>query len=143
MTDKQIIRTEIERRRKELPPPDLKTTVGADSIRMNKLYEELLSFIDSMPEDLVSEGLEEAAISLGDKMNRYTTYGDLGRLSFRYSYAFKAGANWQKQQIMKEANTYVVERHYDKRIGKYLSPDITLNEQMFKIGDKVKLIIIK
>jgi len=52
-------------------------------------------------------------------------------------------ADWQKQQIMKEANTYVVERHYDKRIGKYLSPDITLNEQMFKIGDKVKIIIVK
>ena len=137
MTDKQIIRTWIEKRRKELPTFDLKTTVGADSIIMNRLYEELLSFIDSMPEDLVSEGLEEAATNYADNEE----YGD--DVWYAIKAAYKEGANWQKEQIMKEANTYVVERHYDKRIGKYLSPDITLNEQMFKIGDKVKIIIVK
>lgn len=51
MTDKEIIKAEIERRKKELPPSDLKTTIGADSIRMNRLYDELLSFIDSMEEE--------------------------------------------------------------------------------------------
>ena len=52
-------------------------------------------------------------------------------------------ANWQKQQMMKNAITCTVERHYDKRIGKYLTPDIVLNEPAYKEGDNVKLIIVK
>lgn len=52
-------------------------------------------------------------------------------------------ANWQKQQMMKDALTCTVERHYDKRIGKYLTPDIVLNEPAYKEGDNVKLIIVK
>ena len=57
--------------------------------------------------------------------------------------ACKLGAEWKQQQMMKNALTCTVERHYDKRIGKYLTPDIVLNEKTYKEDDKVKLIIIK
>ena len=68
-----------------------------------------------------------------EKNNRMPTFLD----------AIEYGMELQKNQMMKDANTYEVESRYDRRIGKYLAPDITLNEQMFNVGDEVKLIIIK
>jgi len=55
---------------------------------------------------------------------------------------FKAGANWQKQQMMKDA----VEGHVMDYPSRYVYCKITkLEEYMkdFKEGDKVKLIVIK
>ena len=52
--------------------------------------------------------------------------------------AFKAGANWQKQQMMKDAmeGKVVVDSENDWQC-------IRIFKRVNKIGDKVKLIIIK
>ena len=54
MTDKEKIKAEIERRIAELPPQDLHTTVGAESIRNKSMLDSILHFIDSLPEEPVS-----------------------------------------------------------------------------------------
>jgi hypothetical protein len=55
MNIKEQIRAEIERRKEELPEQDTHTTVGADSIRMAARYDDLLAFLDSLPEQPVSD----------------------------------------------------------------------------------------
>lgn len=51
----ELIRQEIERLKAELPKQDLYTTIGADSICATKRYDELLSFIDSLPKETVTD----------------------------------------------------------------------------------------
>ena len=50
LIDKETIYAEIERRKNELPEQNAHTTVGADSIRMAARYDDLLAFLDTLPE---------------------------------------------------------------------------------------------
>lgn len=86
-------------------------------------------------EEPVSKDLENEIAFLSERYPE-VSFAKLSRIAVYI-------ANWQKQQMMKDANTYIVERHYDKYVGKYLTPDVTLNEQVYKVGDLVKIIIIK
>lgn len=84
MTDKELIKQEIERLSAEYP-------------MSRGLLKYLNKFIDSLPEEPASEDLEEVA-------KRYATEGD--EISGLYTVdeeveAFKAGAEWQKQQDYK------------------------------------------
>lgn len=90
MSDKDKIRQEIERRKKENMYDDLPITIG-------RYYEDrdLLAFIDSLPDEKPSEDLEEAAQEYAIPFND-TTYG------CEYSYkGFIAGAEWQAKQLLK------------------------------------------
>lgn len=93
--------------------------------------EGLLSFIESLQEEPVSEDLEEAAKS-------HSKESFNGMLIEDNMEAFKAGANWQKQQMMKDAmeGKVVVDSENDWQC-------IRIFKRVNKIGDKVKLIIIK
>lgn len=98
MTTIEKIRAEIERRKNELPEQDVHTTVGADSIRMAAIYDDLLSFLDTLPE--LPEGLEEAA-------KEYAILPmDVGEgkvcIDKKVKRAFIAGAEWKKEQMMDE-----------------------------------------
>lgn len=86
------------------------------------------NFGKNLQEEPVSEDLEEAA----------TTFADVHVYATRMV-CFKAGANWQKQQMMKNAvNTEVCHIFGDK--DKAFFPMYGMD---MKQGDKVKLIIIK
>lgn len=201
MTDKEKIRTEIERLRDNIREYCMNESDKGEL----KACDKIISFIDSMPEEKLSnierfgknckeesaDNLNEiAATFIGE--HRWNIQDYNGNIEKGYSYqdmirTFKCGALWQtvqyedqysylsvveagkaykewektqakpvnpclafhrgeqwcKQQMMKDANTYIVERHYDKYVGKYLTPDVTLNEQVYKVGDLVKIIIIK
>lgn len=98
------------------------------------LCDRLLSFIDSLQEP-VSVDLANAAIEYCG--------GDKGS-DARVRAAFVVGANWQKEQMMKDA--------IECNIGWYDGPLLDYTQQQqdkaldkigAKIGDKVKLIIIK
>ena len=91
MTDRDIIRAEIER---------LKECCDYNE---ENAYDKILSFIDSMEEKSVSEDLEEAA-----KHHLYSNvlYDDVyvGNPTDKDCIEmFKAGANWQREQIAKES----------------------------------------
>ena len=66
---------------------------------------------------------------------------------FEIAVAHKDGANWQKQQIMKNAKDGVITFDYygdnDKIYGCIAHDSFSLEELGLKDGDKVKLIIIK
>jgi hypothetical protein len=83
----------------------------------------------------VSEDLEEAARKYFKQLND-TCFIDSDIIR-----TFKAGANWQKQQMMKEA----VSGHVGQTINGMLRAlsDETFGDMGFTAGDKVKLIIIK
>lgn len=112
-----------------------------------EMANDLFTFMDSLPNEPVSEDLEKAVDIYINQPSSCLEYCDNGwedKTDWQYvEKAFKAGAQWKEQQMMEDAKIYEVESHYDKCIGKYLSPDITLNEHIFKIGDKVKILVIK
>lgn len=101
--------------------------------------ESLLRFIDSLPEEH-NEDLEEAA---NDLTKIYAGEGcvDPKREGFAFYVGFKNGAKWQKQQMMKDAadSKITTDGNSIFPIIKYQLP-LTYD---CKIGDKVKLIIIK
>lgn len=91
------------------------------------LCDRLLSFIDSLQEEPVSEDLANAAIEY---------CGGHKGLDARVRAAFVVGANWQKEQIMK--NDFSMEVFYETEwddIHKFLRKNLN--------GEKVKLVIIK
>ena len=95
--------------------------------------------------ELVSEDLEEASRNYADDEE----YGDDVYFSIKAS--FKAGAKWQKQQMMKDALKAVISQvpcsneiifYNPASVYKYCLPQ-EMNKRGLNKGDKVKLIIIK
>lgn len=108
---------------------------------------DITSFIDSLSKEPVSEDLEEAAENALNFEEQAFIYDDpetkegMTEVYTREQAIsmFKAGDKWQKEQMMKTAVGLKINRStlYD------LKPIIHERYQDFKIGDKVKLIIIK
>lgn len=105
MTDKvQKIREEVERRmnRLYLQLPDA-SKVEHEDISMEQAstlgkyvaLESLFDFINSIPEELVSEDLEEAAKTYSNNIDNI--YGSIGEQTRN---AFKSGAQWKEKQII-------------------------------------------
>lgn len=131
MTDKEKIKVEIER---------LKESGCASPI---VICDTLLSFIDSLQEEPVSDDLDIAIGEYCSNPDNFITYIDVA-FAYRSEQkddipliikAIKFGANWQKQQMMKNAVKVEV---WDEK-----PPHITYFSKNLKGGDKVKLITIK
>ena len=70
-----------------------------------KSFKELLSFINSLPQEPVSEDLEEATEKYASRYaNSKYGYDKIGD-------AFKAGANWQKEKIIEKAVEWLKEQN--------------------------------
>ena len=115
MTDKEKIRKEVERLQKELVKEKEKG-LGSDVDDACILeLQNVLTYIDSLQEDPVSNDLEEAATKYARKQLSnpdYPTYND----EYEMECAFEAGAQWQKQQLIEKAcewlnNFYSEDRH--------------------------------
>ena len=155
MSIKDQIRAEIERRKKENMYVDLPMSIG-------RYYEDrdLLAFLDTLPEQPV-EGLEEAA-------HNFAIHYDNGTCDGIAQDCFIAGAKWQREQMidewlkdrdgcfwdgveegkkamekqmMKEAVEGKIQMRYS---GCLCATTIrAINEDKFKFGDKVRVIVIK
>lgn len=147
MTDKKLIRQEIERIEQILD--DFNKTHnntidnGIVSAKKN-ICKQIKSFIDSLPEehneDLeeeienyinrnFSEGCDGGMLSDSEPNLGGVTYCDLAKLARHF-------AEWQKQQMMKDAT--------DGEITLDIDGNIRLNcPDVLYVGDKVKIIIIK
>ena len=131
----QKIRAEIERL-KGICTTQIKANPGQTFPFVMEMtgYDKLLTFLDTLKEQPV-EDLNEAAKKYAEEQffwwireNPYTSQ----------EYAFKAGAEWQKEQMMKEAREAMVTTNLANR------PIIYLDQlKGFQYGDKVKLIIVK
>ena len=95
------------------------------------------AYIDSLQEEPVSDGLEEAARKAATWHSR-----ERGDMFFPNDYhKFIAGAKWQKEQMMTKAIDMIV--GYWMPNGLQLNVDETENPYNIDEGNKVKLIIIK
>lgn len=135
MTDKEKIRQEIERRREKYRT----SRDFIDAIRCTTCTE-ILSFIDSLPEEKkpireyvsVSENLEKEIkdIQQDYKENGCNFDGDIDFIARHF-------ANWQKELMMKDAVD--AEASYTMSV-----PSILISLPIgIKVSDKVKVIIIK
>ena len=151
MTDKEKIKEEIEKlKNKQLSifSKGESVEICGTALTCIGTYNQLLSFINSLPEEH-NEDLEEAAdqYALRDSQaykGVHCTYVD-------DKIAFKAGAEWQKQQMVKDAvegevrkgyvgNQIIV--HSKDGSAKYVAFDASYADA-FCVGDKVKIIILK
>lgn len=160
MTDKEKIRAEIERRYKEYMEKDSELA----AIRADECLD-ILSIIDSMQEEPISDklgGINNALIQdkcvqehlvcndLEDEITRYcepivnmlcNALNNNQKYSLDFGDIARHFADWQKQQMMKDA---VKGGCFSYRNGyKHISCDIEENHTDIKLGDRVKMIIIK
>ena len=98
MTDKEIIRAYIESQIALLEKNDTGNPVfGVSAGVVMAELKHLLSFIDNLQEEPVSEGLEEAAKNVGKKYfpDESNIWARPNYEAKAAEYAFKDGANWQ------------------------------------------------
>ena len=138
------IRKKIEERRDDYR----KSNDFISSVKSN-LCSQLLSYIDSLQEEPVSEGLEEAASQYSFNIPS-AIFNDLTPVwqniwKREIEGAFIAGAKWKEEQMIKKA----IEREVKVDAGGYPFIEATElydyeNEKpLAKEGDKIKIIIIK
>ena len=138
MTDKvQKIREEVERIMEACLDENGNPITYGEDCAYARLCE-LKEYIDSLPNELVSEDLNEAAIAYNKKVN-FVVAGNVPNEHFI------AGAQWQKEQMM--AKAIDVEVKVDAGGYPYI-PQIELYDYdkdvpLAKEGDKIKIIIIK
>lgn len=120
---------------------------GIKKLHGNPFYrmaiKDVLSILDTMQEEPVSDDLEEAAEAW--------SYNDDNTGSCDYigvtvcEYAFKAGAKWQKKQMMMDAIDVTV--HIDAGGYPYIPQiefyDYDKDVPLAKKGDKYKVVLIK
>lgn len=100
---------------------------------------DMLSFIDTLEvkKEPVSEDLEEAARRIATRHSHIT--GDTYYAND--AWFFKKGAQWQKKQMMKDA-VYGLVCGHDDNSPAWIDLNL-LNKPDVKVGEEIKLIIIK
>ena len=126
MTDKEKILTKIESLLNETNYEPFTDEV----LGKIKSLRELKSYINSLQEEPVSEDLEEAANDYAHDLLHDDVF-----------LTFIAGAQWQKEQMMKDA-VYGLVCGHDESSPAWIDLNL-LNKPNVKVGTEVKLIIIK
>ncbi len=138
MTDKEKIKMLIE----AIDYSFLNTQGEYDKELTYPVIDKVKFIKKSMQEEPVSEELDKAAESWIDDDNN--THGaDYIGVTVAEN-AFKAGANWQKEQLMKGAEECYIRRNRYTKKNVLNGFDVTCDAiQRLKGGDKVKVIVIK
>lgn len=140
MTQVEKIKAEIEKLR------DYQISCIKSNYRLTGKPEEniilecnkLLSFINSMQAESVSEDLEEACEQLAENARKHKAETLSPFFSpIDYKQGVIDGANWQKEQMLKDAADANVSFGQPVLLAKSIPTNVA------KDGDKVKLIIIK
>ena len=153
-TQVEKIKAEIERlieRAKAERVLHPKTILAAKNYLLIEDYNKLLSFINSLPEEPISEDLNTAASEYEAKSYqlKLTKDGEIVKsVHPAIKIAFIAGANWREKQMMKYGTEYQVAEGSMcpamESIPILANTDmILLPKDKFKVGDKIKVIIIK
>lgn len=95
MIDRELIKAEIERLKRELDyEPFTDEVLGKQTI-----LKQLISFIDSLPEEPVSEDMEEASKAYAESVNTITNEALHSVVTGILTEAYEAGARWYKEQM--------------------------------------------
>lgn len=138
MTDKEKIRAKIDR----LLNKEWRLTDSTEGKYRHEAYKELLEFIDSLPEEKISDDLEKVCEQLAENARKHKAETSSPFFSQTdYKQGVIDGAKWQKEQMMKDVveSVFIQDYGYAKPV---LLGDLrkTLN---IESRDKVKLIVIK
>lgn len=151
--DKAALVAEIERRMQELRPTNThKMQTGEKMDRDVLMWLNALTWVKKVIDTLevkeveekpVSEDLEEAARKVGQKYfpNEENIWARPNYEAKKAEYAFMEGAQWQKEQLMKDA-VYGLVCGHDESSPAWIDLNL-LNKPSVKVGTEVKLIIIK
>ena len=130
--NKQVekIKAEIERWKKEL-----RLSTSCEAKYRREMLDDISEFIESLQKEPVSEDLKKAAKFYADT---HTEWFDADNNPHVFP-AFKAGVNWQKEQMLKD--TVDADAVYMTGEGTLFNPEVLPDN--IKPGDKVKIIIVK
>lgn len=161
MIDKvQKIREEVERLKSNLIHGACASQIAMETRCKEEAYDEVLAILDTIQEEPVSEDLEKAANEWNAKASFtpfYMTLDNKGNPNgvkqdyTTHAESFKAGAEWQKEQMMTKSIEAVVSQvpcsneiilYNPSSVDKYYLPQ-EMNKLGLNKGDKVKLVIIK
>ena len=114
MRDKEAIKKEIERLKNRDGYAFFQNETAdiyyARGVRFT--CENLISFIDSLPEEPVSEDLEEASDEYTSKVIERTDIPILGK---EVAVAFKAGAEWQKEKTVNKVCEWMFKQNFSEK----------------------------
>ena len=105
----------------------------------SEVLEQVLDYIDKVQEEPVSEDLEEAAKE--HAVERFRTTRD-EFLAEKCKWSFKAGAWWQKQQMINGAVETIIHSKPND-YGEFMPIIHVKVGSSYKDGEKVRIIIIK
>ena len=153
MSDKELIKQEIERRIENLKfsiennafTKELKLDLEGNITTLNSL----LQFINSIPEEPASEDLEEeikswipAHIEGGDEYMRKVAI-EWSEIVARHFAEWGRNHFEDKSEMVCEETTIVNDWQYGKDPDHAIIPAIHQRIEGFNVGDKVKIIIVK
>ena len=108
MTDKvQKIREEVERLKSNLIHGACASQIAMETRCKEEAYDEVISLLDSMQEEPISEELYEAADNCYFHNHAYARE------------SFIEGANWQKEQIIANTTDAMIGLPYENKDGGY------------------------
>lgn len=142
MTDKEIVERAKEAEKRtgfgELVHSPI--SKGVNSAFGMGFIEGMVEYRNSLQEELGSEGFEEAIEqSFIYHENRGDDFRCDEQIETSYRNGFEAGANWQKEQMMKES----IDGEIQFGTVKVQKEDIKEAVKSLREGEKVKLIVIK
>jgi len=146
MTDKELVRAEIERLKSATMDENGNFISYGEDCAYSRLCE-LESFIDSMPEDPVKKALaEEAAIKSLPNSPYSVQVDNLGGYIPAWDQEqmfdmFKNGVKWKEQQMMKDAVDGITK--VDNNGNILLEANLNHLAKNCDLSQRVKLIIIK
>ena len=151
MTDKEKIIAEIRRLKKKFSMAESGEVIYADVWPQIEILNTLDLFIDALPAEQPSEDLEEAANAYTNEHPGTCLENDGGVIDDydKPKCDFIAGAQWQKEQMMKSAIDGTVGEGNPgyPQMGEHLPviaySDMMLLPKHFKFGDKIKIIVIR
>ena len=129
----ELIKQEIGRLRQKLPWGCCSSQISMECNCKNEAYDEILSFINSLPEESVNNDLEKMA-----EQYAFQNHGTLMAQNISID-AFKACAQWQKEQILKNS---IIAHVFGKENGKSLFC-FKVDDDKYLVGNEVKIILVK
>ena len=140
MTDKvQKIREEVEKLKSQLLRGACSSQIAMETNCKEEAYNEVLSILDTMQKEPVSEELEEASKNYALNNTPWDDCKD------EIQESFKAGAGWKKEQMMASGTDVTV--HVDAGNYPYIPRielyDYDIDIPFAKKGDRYKVILIK
>lgn len=146
MIDKvQKIREEVERLKSQLLRGACSSQIAMETRCKEDAYNDVLTILDSMQEESVSEELENQSKKYSDSWycSSLKELNGTGCGCIGVKEAFIAGTNWQKQQMLEKSFGATVCKYLNVYLKEMDKDAISKALRGYTNGDRVRVLIIK